>query len=124
MNLRRKMEGGVLGFIGFLLSPLSWWNDWFINIPLALGVAWIVSMLSSEWFTPAFIIAYWATNIAGLILMHIGIQRAVSESSEPYSGRALLRDVGISLVYTLVILVLIQLKILRPVADYFGSGWD
>ena len=35
--------GGFLVVAGFLLSPLSWWNDLVINIPLALGFAWAVS---------------------------------------------------------------------------------
>jgi len=27
--------------IGFMLSPLSWWNDAFVNIPLAIGFGWL-----------------------------------------------------------------------------------
>ena len=37
MNWNRKMSGGVMAFIGFMLSPLSWWNDLFVNVPLAVG---------------------------------------------------------------------------------------
>jgi len=39
MSWKRKVQGGMLGFIGFMLSPLSWWNDAFVNLPLALAFA-------------------------------------------------------------------------------------
>lgn len=45
MNWKRKIGGGTLAFIGFMLSPLSWWNDLFVNVPLALGFAWLVSLV-------------------------------------------------------------------------------
>ena len=38
MSLGRKIKGGVVAMIGFLLSPLSWWNDAFVNIPIAYGI--------------------------------------------------------------------------------------
>ena len=37
---KRKVCGGTLAFIGYMLSPLSWWNDLFVNWPLALAFAW------------------------------------------------------------------------------------
>jgi hypothetical protein len=33
--MNRKIKGGILVTLGFLLSPVSWWNDIFVNIPLA-----------------------------------------------------------------------------------------
>ena len=53
MSWKHKLQGGTLVFIGFLLSPLSWWNDLFVNVPLALGFAWLVSLL----YPPAFTVA-------------------------------------------------------------------
>ena len=47
MSWKRKLWGSTLGVIGFLLSPLSWWNDLLVNIPLAVAFAWVVS-----WFYP------------------------------------------------------------------------
>jgi hypothetical protein len=31
----KKLRGGFLLVIGFLLSPLSFWNDLFFNLPIA-----------------------------------------------------------------------------------------
>ena len=43
MAWKRKVSGSILAVIGFMLSPLSWWNDAFVNFPLALGFAWLVA---------------------------------------------------------------------------------
>jgi len=120
MSWKRRVHGGVLGFIGFMLSPLSWWNDLFVNVPLALGFAWLVSIFYRPAFQPALIIGYWLTNLLGLVLMHKGARNMFSsEDPKAYSVRELFKDVLISLLYTLLIVLLIQLKILRPITDYF-----
>jgi len=60
--------GSLLGFIGFLLSPLSWWNDAFVNVPLAYVGAWLISFVYKPGFAVAFVFWYWITNILGLFL--------------------------------------------------------
>ena len=42
----------------FLLSPLSWWNDLFVNVPLALAFAWVVSWFWPTAFTASFVLGY------------------------------------------------------------------
>ena len=106
--------------IGFLLSPLSWWNDLFINVPLAVGFAWIVSLFYRPAFEVAVIVGYWLTNVLGFVLLHKGARKIVSqEKPTPYSKRDLARDLGVSLLYTLLIAVLVKLRILQPLADYW-----
>ena len=122
MSLKRKISGGALAFIGFLLSPLSWWNDLFVNVPLALAFAWLVSWLWPAAFGVSFVVGYWLTNILGLVLMQKGAQQALAEQPEPYTRRALLRDLGISLVYTLLIIALVQFGVLRPLPDYLPKS--
>lgn len=111
--------GGVVGFLGFLLSPLSWWNDLFINVPLAVAFGWLVSLVHRPLFEPAVVAGYWLTNILGLVLMQKGAQAALTGEARPYTRRALIRDLAISLGYTAVIVVLIKLKVLQPIAEYF-----
>ena len=113
------MEGGVLGFVGFMLSPLSWWNDLFVNVPLALAFAWVVSYFWRPAFTASAVLGYWLTNVLGFILMHKGAQRAFAGPNPPPSAwRNLRRDLLVSLLYTLVIIVLVRLKVLQPITDY------
>ena len=121
MRLKRKITGGFLAVLGYMLSPLSWWNDAFVNLPLALGFAWVVSAVYKPAFAAACVVGYWLTNVLGFVLMHRGAQHALTEKPQPYSWRNLLKDVGISLAYTVLILVLLKLGILKPVAGYFST---
>jgi hypothetical protein len=122
MRWKRKVTGGILAAIGFMLSPLSWWNDLFVNVPLALVFAWVVSLAYRPAFEPSLIVGYWLTNVLGLVLMHKGAQKVLAAEDRKYTRRDLLRDVGISLLYTGLILVLLWLGILKPIRNYFGKG--
>jgi hypothetical protein len=122
MAWKRKITGGLLAAIGYLLSPLSWWNDLFVNVPLALAIAWLVSFFWNAAFAPSLVIGYWLTNVLGFVLMHKGAQTLLSEQPSRYSRRDLLRDLGISLLYTGLILVLVKLGILQPIKNYFSTN--
>ena len=122
MAWKRKVTGGALAVIGYLLSPLSWWNDAFVNLPLALVFAWIVSFFYKPAFAASLIAGYWLTNVLGFVLMHKGAEKILSGKDRAYSRRDLLRDVGISLAYTALIVLLLKLKILQPVENYFSGN--
>jgi len=110
----RKLQGGLLEFLGFMLSPLSWWNDWFVNLPIALAGGWCVAWFYPRAFLPAVIFTYWLTNIAGFVLMHKGAQKLTGQVDKPYTRRDLVHDVGISLLYTAIIIALVKLDFLGP----------
>src|SRR3974390_863363 len=99
MTFKRKISGGVLTFIGYMLSPLSWWNDLFVNVPLALVFAWTISFFYKPAFVASLIVGYWLTNVLGFVLMQKGGEKMFTKEDKPYSRRALFRDVGISLLY-------------------------
>lgn len=119
MNWKRKVSGGIWTFVGYMLSPLSWWNDLFVNIPLALVFAWAISAFYRPAFKPAMVVGYWLTNVLGFVLMHKGAQKLLSDRDKQYARRELLTDVGISLLYTLLILGLLKLGVLKPFEGYF-----
>jgi hypothetical protein len=121
MGWKRKVTGGVLALVGYMLSPLSWWNDMFVNVPLALAFAWLVSLLYGPAFTPSLVVGYWLTNVVGLVLLHKGGQQLLTEKKERYSWRHLARDVGISLLYTALIVVLVKFGVLKPIQSYFNA---
>jgi len=123
---KRKITGSILGVIGFMLSPLSWWNDAVVNLPLALLFAWVVGLIykpASQSQSPSFdvsvIVGYWLTNVLGFVLMHKGAQQVLSKEEKKYSGRELLKDVIVSLLYTALIVVLLKIGILKPISAYF-----
>ena len=119
MAWKRRFSGGLLAGIGFMLSPLSWWNDLFVNVPLAVAFAWVVSFFYRPAFEACVILGYWLTNVLGFILMHKGAQAMLSKEERKYSRRDLLRDFGISLLYTALILALLKLGVLKPIGNYF-----
>ena len=120
MSMRRKWAGGALAVLGFLLSPLSWWNDLFVNVPLALAFAWPISWFWPQLFGVSFVVGYWLTNVAGLWLMHVGVQHMRGKAAVT-SGAAWRGHLLTSLAYTLLLVVLLALKILKPLPDYFPA---
>ncbi len=119
MAWNRKVTGGVVALVGYMLSPLSWWNDMFVNVPLALVFAWVVSLFYKPAFAACLVVGYWLTNVVGFVLLHKGAQRMFSEKQKGYSRRDLFRDIGISLLYTVVIVALVKFGVLQPVEYYF-----
>lgn len=69
--MKNNIVTAVLFFIGYILSPLTWWNDAFVNLPISYFCASIVSNLSGKYFLESFIVSYWISNILGIYLMHI-----------------------------------------------------
>jgi hypothetical protein len=122
MEWKRKLTGGFLALVGYMLSPLSWWNDAFVNVPLALVFAWIVSAFYKPAFEISWVVGYWLTNVAGLVLMHKGAQKMLSEEEKKYSWRSLARDVGVSLLYTALIVALVKWGIFKPIASYLPKA--
>jgi len=112
--MAQKVKGVILGTIGYLLSPLSWWNDLIVNIPLAYGFASVFGLISERLFFPMMVIGYWITNVLGLVLMHYG----VSVATQKKQGINLKRQILICLAYTILIAVLIKLNILKFPTEY------
>ena len=102
-----------------MLSPLSWWNDLFVNVPLAVAFAWVVSFFYRPAFEACVVLGYWLSNVLGFVLLHKGAQQVFSDKKPRYSRRDLLKDVAISLVYTGLILLLLKFGILKPLDNYF-----
>jgi hypothetical protein len=115
--MNKKLYGGILGTIGFLLSPLSWWNDLFINFPIAYACACAINFIHKGYFLGAFIIFYWLTNVLGFVLLQKGMEKIAGDAGEKnrYSGKDFLRDMLFSVVYTLLIVILVKLGIIKPI---------
>jgi hypothetical protein len=109
----KKLRGGFFLVIGYLLSPLSFWNDLFFNLPIAYFFGYVCSWLSPDLLLPCSIIGYWLSNIAGILLMQVGaVDVFQNQPKERNLKKELLMGLASSAIYTLVILALIQFKIL------------
>lgn len=41
MNSSALIKRSLSATVGYLLSPFSWWNDLYINFPIAYGMAYL-----------------------------------------------------------------------------------
>ena len=99
--------------IGWLLSPLCWWNDLVINLPLAWGFARLLQFWHPEWFSAGLVIGYWLTNVLGVVLMQCGALTVFQKEDEDQNRkRDLLISLGTSTLYTVAIMVLVKMGLL------------
>jgi hypothetical protein len=111
----KKLTGTLLLVVGYLLSPLCWWNDLVFNLPIAYGLGWLGGLVSEHWFIPGTIIGYWLTNLIGIVMMQFGAIKwlkkgQTSKDSKP--KRELLIGLASSTAYTFLIIGLLQLHII------------
>lgn len=117
----KKLRGGFFMVIGYLLSPLSFWNDLFFNLPIAYFFGYLCSLLSPNLLLPCSIVGYWLSNITGILLMQFGATDVFADQpKERNLKKELLMGLASSAVYTLVILALIQFKVLQTPALFPG----
>lgn len=121
-NTFKKLRGGFFLVLGYLLSPLCWWNDLLFNLPIAYGFGYICSLFDPKLLLPCSIVGYWLSNIVGILLMQFGAMDVLpNQSKERNLKKELLTGLVSSTLYTLVILALVQLKILDTPISLFGS---
>jgi hypothetical protein len=111
--LKKVASSGLL-ILGYLLSPLSWWNDLLLNIPLAYAFASLFGYFSRSLFMPMMIVGYWLSNLAGFILMHIGAKGLMLKNDCQSFGKALRQNLLVSVLYSTAMLLLIYLGYLKP----------
>jgi hypothetical protein len=105
----RKVRGGILAGVGYLLSPLCWWNDLVFNLPVAYAFGWLVGQMSHDWFVPGIAVGYWLSNVVGIVMMQFGATDLLQGRSPHRNWRKdLWFGLASSTVYTLVVLALVQ----------------
>ena len=124
----KNIRGGLLLLVGYLLSPLCWWNDLVFNLPIAYLFGALCDWVYPGSLLPGAIAGYWLSNIVGILMMQFGAidvlkqaTQAEADSTQPRSlKKELLMGIVTSTVYTLIVLALVQLKILDA-PNLFGS---
>ncbi|MBD2598016.1 hypothetical protein H6G74_27370 [Nostoc spongiaeforme FACHB-130] len=121
-NIFKRLRGGFLLVLGYLLSPLCWWNDLLFNLPIAYFFGYLCSLVSSKLLIPGSILGYWLSNVAGILLMQFGSQDIFQKNSQERNlKKELLSGFISSTVYTLIIILLLQLKIVETPALFANS---
>src|SRR5579883_1596949 len=118
----KKVWGGLLFAVGWLLSPLCWWNDLIINLPVAYGFGYLCHWIAADWALPGSIVCYWLSNLLGILLMQVG---AIAVFQAPTQERNLKQELWLGVVssslFTAVVLLLIHFQILA-LPDLFASA--
>ena len=113
-----RAKGAVVAVAGFVLSPLSWWNDLLVNVPIAYVIALPFGALRDDLFLPALIGGYWLTNVAGLVMLHRGLVTVARGNDMEYGRKQLATDLAVALLYTVVMVLLVRSDVLRLPWDY------
>jgi hypothetical protein len=108
-HVRRRFWAWLVLAVGYLLSPVSWWNDAFVNIPIAYLLACAAALVHPRLFAPAMLVGYWLTNVAGLVMLHFGAARLAGARRSRLWVQLL-----VATAYTVLIAVLLATGILRP----------
>ena len=115
---KRRLLDIFLVTTGFILSPLTWWNDLVVNIPLAYVFSLPFSLLDENLFLPSFVLGYWLTNLLGFLLMHWGGEHLIYQNR---SRIGIKRSLLISLLYSIIVICLVLLGWLAPPTEYLQS---
>lgn len=117
----KRLKCTIFSAVGYILSPLSFWNDLFVNFPIAYVFGLIFGMFSQKLFLTGLIAGYWLSNIAGFVLLHKGIVCMVNPDHPMRLTKSeIIKDGLLSLVYTAVLIVLVKLDVLKFLPDYFN----
>lgn len=106
----------LIGAIGYILSPLSWWNDAFVNLPIAYLLASFLSLLNRSLFTPGIVIGYWLTNLLGIALMSLATVRLGRKRTT--GPRQFFLNLLVAASYTLLVVTLVHFRLLKPFWAY------
>ena len=112
---KQRLLNVLLVTTGFILSPLTWWNDLVVNIPLAYLFSLPFSLLHDSLFLPGFILGYWLTNLLGFLLMHWGGEGLLMQKKPSFGIK---HSLLISLLYSMIIICLVLFGWLAPPTEY------
>lgn len=108
----KKILNKIIFFIGWLLSPLTFWNDAFVNIPIAYLLATLTIRFIKADFSALVLVFYWLTNIIGIVVMVISGKAIIKDRKEALREILMLLVTIVS--YSLVILLLVKTGLIKP----------
>jgi multidrug transporter EmrE-like cation transporter len=100
-------------FIGWMLSPLTFWNDTFVNIPVSYLCASLAIRLIKADFLFLVLVFYWISNGIGILMMYLSGRSIMQDKSNRLKAlKTLLLTV---LIYSIIIVLLGKSGILKPI---------
>lgn len=108
--MKKRLISAIIAFVGLMLSPITWWNDPFVNIPISYITASIVAGFSPNLFYTSFLIFYWFSNLLGVLLLYKGGKGFIEARRISRS-----KQVIAILVYSFIIVLLSIYGIIKPI---------
>ena len=100
-------------FIGWMLSPLTFWNDAFVNIPIAYLCAALLARVIKADFLFLTLAFYWLSNVFGVLMMYFSGKSIMQDKRNRLNAlRTLLITVA---AYSILIIILNRIGILKPI---------
>ena len=100
-------------FIGWMLSPLTFWNDAFVNIPIAYLCAALLARVIKADFLFLTLAFYWLSNVFGVLMMYFSGKSIMQDKRNRLNAlRTLLITVA---AYSILIVILNRIGILKPI---------
>lgn len=94
-----------------------------INLPLAWGLGRLLQIWNANLFTPGLVIGYWASNVAGILLMQASAVEVLRPAAPHDSRRDLLLGLVTSTAWTALIVLLVKLGIVHtPLPELAATG--
>lgn len=103
----------ALFFIGWLLSPFTFWNDAIVNIPISYLCANLAARYTRLSFLSLVLVFYWLSNGLGIVIMYFTGKKILEEQKGIV--RAIADLFVISLIYSVILFGLYKIGILRPI---------
>ena len=111
MNIKNILYKAVF-FLGWVLSPLTFWNDAFVNLPLSYLMANVIIKFIPFNFLITVLVSYWVTNILGVMMMVLsGVKIFKAGKTAAQVFLELFLTVAL---YSFVLIILNHFGILRP----------
>ena len=90
-----------------------------VNVPLAYVLSIPFAFINERMFLPVFVVGYWLTNIAGFILMHIGVAGLPNQQNRNGGiGRLLV----IASIYSAIIILMVWLQWIPIPTEFIQKG--
>jgi len=100
-------------FIGWLLSPFTFWNDVFVNIPISYLCASLAIKFIKADFLFLVLIFYWLSNGFGILMMYSSGKSIMQDKSNRLNAlKTLLITV---IIYSIIIVILGKIGVLKPI---------
>jgi hypothetical protein len=100
-------------FIGWMLSPLTFWNDAFVNIPISYLCASFAARFIKADFLVLVLIFYWISNGIGILMMLFSGKSIMQDKSDRL--RSMVKLLITIAIYSTIIIILNRTGILKPI---------